>query len=425
MDWYESLQAIMTPSFTSLMVSAGIGLIIGLEREFNTHDQPTHVGGIRTFVLVAIMGNVADWVSKYTTPTVLLVMTAGFLLLISIAYGVQTQKGKLGLTTPVALLLTFILGIANAEGRMQESLAIVVLMTTVLSLKEQLHGFIRQITEEELFAFIKFIVLALLILPMLPKTPFGPDGLLTPRDLGYVVVLVLSFSFSGYLLLKFGNPEKGILLTAIMGGFLSSTLIAWVFSSKSRERKDLALAYGSGIVLASSIMFIRVMVWVSIFALPVAKQLFLPLLMMLLVSLVPAWKVFKKPSNTSEATPLSPGNPLDIKNAILFVLLYVGITWLMSASRQWMSQTMTYLTGAVAGIADIDAITISTAKWAAASPVETHEAATIVLLAVMSNSLFKFLVSVLNGARDIRKTVGLGYGLILAVGAGWLLFWLL
>ncbi|MEY3195167.1 MAG: hypothetical protein RIQ78_1264, partial [Bacteroidota bacterium] len=242
MEWYASLLEILTPTFVRLVVSAGVGLIIGLEREFNTHDQPAHVGGVRTFVLVAILGNVADWVSKYTTPTLLLVMMGGFLLLIGIAYGVQTQKGKLGLTTPVALLLTFLLGIANAEGRMQESLTIVVLMTTVLSLKEQLHGFVHQLTEEEWFAFIKFIVLALLILPMLPKTPFGPDGLLTPRDLGYVVVLVLSFSFSGYLLLKFGNPQKGILITAIMGGLFSSTLIAWVFSAKSRERKDLALA---------------------------------------------------------------------------------------------------------------------------------------------------------------------------------------
>jgi uncharacterized membrane protein (DUF4010 family) len=425
MEWYASLLEILTPTFVRLVVSAGVGLIIGLEREFNTHDQPAHVGGVRTFVLVAILGNVADWVSKYTTPTLLLVMMGGFLLLIGIAYGVQTQKGKLGLTTPVALLLTFLLGIANAEGRMQESLTIVVLMTTVLSLKEQLHGFVHQLTEEEWFAFIKFIVLALLILPMLPKTPFGPDGLLTPRDLGYVVVLVLSFSFSGYLLLKFGNPQKGILITAIMGGLFSSTLIAWVFSAKSRERKDLALAYGSGIVLASSIMFIRVMVWASIFAFTVAKQLFIPLLMMFIVSLVPAWQVFRKTTKTSEVIPLSPGNPLDVKNALFFVVLYTGITLVMSASRQWLSPAMTYLSGAVAGVADIDAITIYTAKWAATTPVQNHEAAVIILLAVMSNSVFKFLVSVLNGAPDMRKTVGLGYGLVLAVGAIWLMYWLL
>lgn len=420
MDWLESFHSVLSPSLISLIVSAGVGLIIGLEREFNTHDQPTHIGGIRTFVLVAILGNTASWVSKFTAAGVLIGLLSGFLILIIVAYHVQTQRGKIGLTTPLALVLTFLLGIANSEGLMQESLAIVVLMTTVLSLKEQLHRVINKITEEELFAFIKFIVLALLLLPLLPTEPFGPSGLLKPRDLGYIAILVLSLSFTGYLLLKYGSPQKGIILTAIIGGLFSSTLIAWVFSAKSRERPDLAQAYGSGIVLASSIMFFRVFAWVTIFAFPVAKELFLPLLLMLMVSLVPTWQVFRSHKKSGEAPPLSPGNPLDIKNAILFVLLYIGITLLMSASRQWLSQTMTYFSGAVAGIADIDAITITTSKWAVTPGGQTRQAATIILLAVMSNSIFKCLVSVFNGTAALRKPVGLGYGLVLLVGVVWL-----
>lgn len=425
MDWLESFKLVLSPTLISFIVSAGIGLIIGLEREFNTHDQPTHVGGIRTFVLVAILGNVADWISKFTSPAILVVILGGFLLLVAVAYHIQSQRGKIGLTTQIALLLTFLLGIANSAGMVQESLALVVLMTTILSLKDQLHGLINKITEEELFAFIKFIVLALLVLPILPTEPFGPNGLLRPRDLGYIVILVLSLSFTGYILLKYGSPQKGILFTAIIGGLFSSTMIAWVFSSKSRERKDLAAAYGAGIVLASSIMFIRVFIWVSIFAFPVAKQLFLPLLLLLLVSLVPAYQVFLNKKKSEEGPPLSPGNPLDIKNAVFFVLLYIAITLLMSASRQWLSQTMTYISGAVSGIADIDAITISTAKWAATATGRTHEAAIIVLLAVMSNSIFKCLVSFFNGAAALRKPVGLGFGLVLLVGTGWLLAWIL
>ena len=173
MDWLTSLSAYLTPALISLIVSAGIGLIIGLEREFNTRDEPGHVGGIRTFVLVAVLGNVADWFSKNTNSGLLIAVSAGFFLLVCVAYYIQTQKGKIGLTTEVALLLTFLLGVANSKGLMQESLAVVVLMAAVLSLKDQLHGFIKQVTEEELFAFIKFIVLALLILPLLPPNPLG------------------------------------------------------------------------------------------------------------------------------------------------------------------------------------------------------------------------------------------------------------
>lgn len=425
MDWLISLGSLLNPALIGLIVSAGVGLIIGLEREFNTHGEPAHVGGIRTFTLVAVLGNVAGWISIHTDPVILIAALAGFFVLVCVAYYVQTKKGKMGLTTEIALLLTFLLGVANSKGLIQESLAVVVVMTTVLSLKDQLHSFISKLTEEELFAFIKFIVLALLILPILPTQSFGPDKSLNPRDLGYVVIMVLTISFAGYLLLKFGNPQKGILLTAVLGGLFSSTMIAWVFSSKSRERADLANTYGAGIVLASSIMFVRVFIWTAIFDFPLAQQLFLPLLLMLLVSLAPAWRVIRQRKAATNAEPLTPENPLDIKNALFFVFLYVGITLLMFASRQWLNPAMTYLTGALAGIADSDAITISTAKWAATPSGQIREAAIIILIAVMSNSLFKGLISVFRGNAALRKPVGIGFGLVLLVGLAWLIFWLI
>ncbi len=422
MGWFDSLNTVLTPFFIGLLVSAGVGLIIGLEREFNTHDEPAHIGGIRTFTLVALLGYCAAWIGKMSDISVLVAVIAGFMLLVGLAYYTQVQAGKTGLTTELALMLTFMLGVFNASGLQRESVSIVVLMALILSLKEQLHGFIRQITEEELFAFIKFIVLALLILPMLPDQSFGPQNLLNLRDMGWIVVLVLSLSFAGYLLLKFGSPNKGILLTAVIGGLFSSTMIAWVFSAKSRENKELAPVFGSGIVLASSIMFIRVIILCLIFAPQVAMSLLFPLLLMLIVSLAPAWQILKKHKRSSDGPQLSPGNPLDIKNAVFFVLLYIAVTLFMHASRQWLGTTMTYLSGALAGIADIDSITIATAKWASATPDSNQQAKVIVLLAVMSNSVFKLLVSLFTGAPELRKPVLLGFGLVLLVGAGVLLF---
>lgn len=423
MDWLESLHTVLTPFFIGLLIAAGVGLIIGLEREFNKHDDPAHIGGIRTFTLVSILGYSAGWVGKSGYPVVQVAVLAGFFLLVVVAYFEQARKGNVGLTTEVALMMTLVLGVMISADYVRESLAVVVLMTLVLSLKEQLHGFIRRITEEELFAFVKFIVLALLILPMLPNESFGPDNLLNLRSLGWIAVLVLTISFTGYLLLKFGNPRKGIPLTALVGGLFSSTMIAWVFSARSRERKDLAPAFGSGIVLASSIMYIRVFAFTLLFAYPVALMLLPPLLCMLIASLIPTWRAFMTPQQESEAPQLSPGNPLDVKNAILFVLLYIGITLLMFGSRQWFGTTITYLSGALAGVADTDAIAISTAKWAAAAPELHRQAAAIILLAVMSNSLFKLLVSIFNGAPELRRPVLYGFGLVLLTGASFSVFW--
>jgi uncharacterized membrane protein (DUF4010 family) len=425
MNLFESLNVLLSPFLTGLLTATGIGLVIGLEREFNTHDKPTHIGGIRTFILASVLGYCAGWIGRLGYPEVLVAALAGFFALIVVAYYAQARKGNVGLTSETALLMTLLLGIVVAAEHVREALAIVVLMTLVLSLKAQLHGFVRRWTQDELFAFVKFIVMALLILPTLPDQAFGPENLLNLRDLGWIVVLVLSISFAGYLLLKFGSPHKGILWTAVIGGLFSSTLVAWIFSARSRERPDLSQAFGSGIVLASSIMFVRVFMLTSLFAFPVALRLALPLSLMLIVSLLPVRKVLQTKATESDAPQLMPGNPLDIKNALYFVVLYIAITYLMFSARSWLDPAMVYLSGAAAGIADIDAITISTAKWASGAPEQHRQAAVIVLLAVLSNSLFKLAVSLFNGSSELRRPVALGFGLVLLAGASALAFWMM
>ncbi len=421
MDWFESLSLALTPFFAGLLVAGGVGLIIGLEREFNTHNDPAHLGGIRTFTLVSVLGYASGVISEKAGDHLLVAALSGFFLLVAVAYYVQTKSGKSGFTTELALLLTFMLGILVSRGFIRESMAIVVVITVVLSLKAQLHGFISKITTEELFAFIKFIVFALLVLPLLPDEPFGPEGILNARDIGWIVMLVLTINFAGYLLLKFSSKQKGILLTAFIGGLFSSTMVAWVFSSRSREKPELSAAYGAGIVLASSVMFVRVFLVTSMFAFPVAMALLLPLLLMLGVSLYPGWQQLRRPGEQSQGPDLTANNPLDIKNALFFALLYIAVALLMYGTRHWLGNTFAYLSGAIAGIADIDAITISTARWASSGRGNTADAANIILLAVMSNSLFKLSVSLVAGTAGVRKPVLTGFGMVLLIGSIYLL----
>ena len=423
MDFLSSFDKLLTPFFVGLLVATGVGVIVGLEREFNTQGDTRHIGGIRTFILTTLLGYCAGWAAKGSYPAVLVVVLAGFFGLVGVAYYAQTKKGNMGLTTEIALFLTLMLGVLISEGFMRESLAVVVIVTLVLSLKQELHGFIQRLTEEEMFAFIKFIVLALLVLPMLPDEPFGPEGLLNLRDIGWIVVLVLSISFVGYLLLKFGGAEKGVLLTAIVGGLFSSTLVAWVFSAKSREHREMGPIFGAGIVMASAIMYIRVFVLTVIFARSLAFMLLPCLAIMLVLSLLPAWYTLRQQKQPADTPELSPGNPLDLKNAVFFVILYVGISLMMYASRQWFGPAVTYLSAVIAGVTDLDAVTISTAKWAALQPEQFRQAAVIVLIAVLSNSLFKLGISLVKGAPEMRRQVLLGFGPVLLTGAAFWVYW--
>lgn len=403
-----------------LLVASGVGSIIGLEREFNTHGEAVHLGGLRTFTLIALTGFIVGELAQHTHIYLLLAATMGFMGLIGIAYFIQTQNQKLGLTSELGMLLTFFLGILIAYRYFQEALAAVVVITTILSLKEQLHNIVKKLTNEELFAFIKFIILALLILPMLPNQTFGPDDSINVRDLGLIVVVVLTFNFGGYLLLKFGSPSKGILLSALIGGLFSSTMIAWVFASRSREKPEYGPVYGAGIVLASSVMLVRVFILTTIFAFPVAKLLILPLSMMLLASVVPAVISWRKEEQVQTGA-LDAGNPLDIKNALFFAGLYIATTLLMYYTREWLNASMVYVSAAITGIADIDAITLSTAKWAAAHPEQSTIAQRLILAAIFSNSIFKLSVSLIRGVPSLRKAALRGFGLVVSAGVLYLI----
>ena len=398
-----------------LLMASGVGSIIGLEREFNTHGEAAHLGGLRTFTLIALAGFIVGELAQHTHIYLLLAATLGFMGLIGIAYFIQTQNQKLGLTSELGMLLTFFLGVLIAYGHIQEALAAVVVITTILSLKEQLHNIVKKLTNEELFAFIKFIILALLILPMLPNQTFGPDNSINVRDLGLIVMVVLTFSFGGYLLLKFGSPNKGILLSALIGGLFSSTMIAWVFASRSRERPEYGPVYGAGIVLASSVMLVRVFILTAIFAFPVAKLLILPLSMMLLASVVPAIISWRRDEQVQTGA-LDAGNPLDIKNALFFAGLYIATTLLMYYTREWLSASMVYVSAAITGIADIDAITLSTAKWAATHQAQSTVAQRLILVAIFSNSVFKLSVSLIRGVPALRFAALKGFGLVIGAG---------
>jgi uncharacterized membrane protein (DUF4010 family) len=414
------LAGILSPFLQGLIVATCIGFIIGLEREFSTRDEKSHLGGIRTFPLVCIFSYTIGVLSKFNTVHLISAALIGFCALTAVSYFTQTEKGKLGLTNQLALLVTFALGILAASGQYINALATATIVAAVLSLKEEIHSFVRQINDEEMKAFIVFFLLALVMLPLLPDQNFGPENLLNGRSIGWIVVIVSSISFAGYLLLKFYGLGRGILLMAVVGGLYSSTMVAWVFSAKSKELPNASARYAAGAVLSSSIMFLRVLFLVSIFNQALVVHLAIPCLILAIVSAVCVLYIYKQDTGDTSETQLPLGNPLDLKNVLFFIGLYIGISYFTHYSRTWFGNTGAYTSGAISGIADIDAITISTANWSK-EPARQLDAAKIILIAMMANSIFKGGMSMIRGSEVFRKWVFLGFAAIIAIGLTMLL----
>lgn len=411
----------LPPFFQGLLVAAGIGLIMGLEREHQQREDTHHFAGLRTFPMVAIFGFVTGLVSDQYMPGLLPAATVGLFLLIAVAYYMQAQRESIGLTTEFALVLAYTLGVLVSLNHYSEALATAVVATVLLSLKERFQWFVKQITQSELAAFIKFFVLVLLLLLLLPDERFGPENLLHYRELGWVILLVCSISFVGYLLLKFSGSRHGILLTALLGGLFSSTMIAWIFGARSRETPALSQALGAGILLSSSVMYVRVLLLTTLFSSAVARQLLFPCLLMLAVSLLAVWYYNRHRDKAGQTEALPLGNPLDLKNAVFFGFLYIGVTLFMYYSRQWLGDSGAYISGMISGVADMDAITISTSKWAKMTS-EADYGANIVAIAALSNTLFKATVATLRGHASMRKYMITGFGAVLLAGGAWLAF---
>ena len=403
--------------FIRMLVAVGIGFVIGLEREHSSLSKKSELfAGVRTFVVVVLLGFLSTMVSILFFPWIFVGALFSVTFIVSVSYWITASRGEIGGTTELTILLAFLLGCTTFMGFLEPSLALTVVVTVFLSLKVSLKTFIGQITHDELYAFITFVVLALLILPFLPNQTFGPFNVFNPKELGWVIVLTSGLGFVGYLLMKFLGTDRGILFTGIVGGLISSTVVTWIFSKKSKEVPDLSIHCAVAILAASTIMIIRVVVWIMIFNPSLWPALTLPVALIFFTGLGTSIYYYRqqrlaKPMDTK--IPL--GKPLNLREAIFFGLLYTGILFLVSYANQQFGNAGIFISSAIAALTDIDAITISLSKLAGENmPFLTAQNA--ILLAALCNTIVKIGISVSAGSKQLRRFVLIGYGLIFLAG---------
>lgn len=289
---------------------------------------------------------------------------------------------------------------------------ITVIMLVMLSSKLRLMNVIGQITQEEIYALVRFVVVALLIFPFLPDENYGPYNVINPHEIGWVIILTSGVGFLGYVLMRVLGATKGVLLTGIIGGLVSSTMVTWIFSKKSKEPGALNALYTSAILAACSIMVVRVFLWVFLFNKSLLAGLLLPL-GILFVSGAGATIYFyvrNKMDNTS-VTNLPLGKPLELTNAVLFGALYVTILLVISYANDYFGNEGIFVTSGIAGMSDVDAITISISKMSVIT-ITARTAQNAILIATLANTIAKFAIALWASSREMRKNIFIGYGLI-------------
>jgi uncharacterized membrane protein (DUF4010 family) len=407
----------------------GLGFFFGLAfEEFNAHSQQTRPGGIRSFPLLALSGALLYRLDT----TRLLPVTAGLLILgvwLSLYYwrhmGDADADGlpNVGLMTAICNVLAYLLGpIAFAEPAWV-AIGVTVIAVLLLTAREKLHGFARRLEVGEIVTAGKFLILTGLVLPFLPSQPVTTLTDITPRQVWLAVLAICTVSYASYLLQRYVAPREGGLWTAVLGGLYSSTATTVVLARQSRTAPSLAGQAQTGIILATAIMYLRLLVVVALFDRPLAIALAPSLLALAASGLVLAGVWYRMSLSTDTVTASeneAPGNPLELTAALVFATLFVAVSLATTWVRANFGDAGLFVLAGIVGLSDIDPFVLSIASGGTSS-LGTATAVATIVVAASSNNVLKAVYTA--GFAGIRQALPASAALALlalgGLGAAW------
>ncbi|HUN98623.1 MAG TPA: DUF4010 domain-containing protein [Bradyrhizobium sp.] len=412
----------------SFLLLLGLGFFFGLAfEEFNAQSQQARPGGVRSFPLLALSGALL-----YRLDTAhLLPVTAGLLVLggwLSLYYWrhiAETDpegQPNIGLMTAICNVLAYLLGPIAFTEPPWAAIGVTVVAVLLLTAREKLHGFARQLEVSEIVTAGKFLILTGLVLPFLPNEPVTTLTAITPHQVWLAVVAVCTVSYASYLLQRYVAPREGGLWTAVLGGLYSSTVTTVVLARRAGAASGQVAQAQTGIILATAIMYLRVLIIVGLFAQPLALTL-MPALLSLAAAglgLAALWWFTSRPATQAAPADAIPRNPLELAPALIFAALFVAVSLAASWARDGFGATGVYGLATIVGLTDIDPFVLSIASGGAA-PLPGNIAAAAVLIAASSNNVLKATYTA--GFAGFRTAIAPAVGLMLlafgGVAAGW------
>lgn len=397
-----------------------IGALIGLEREFvQQRSGEREFGGIRTFALLSLGGAAAAYFTeRYGIALFIAVYAALVLMILASHLGEMIRGEEEGITTEVIGALMPLLGAMMVWDRVELAAALGVTAAFLLSLRPRLHGLARGMSEEDMRATLEFALITAVILPLLPDRGFGPFDVLNPFQIWLLVVFVSGIGFLGYLLMKVLGAERGIDLTGVLGGLVSSTATTLSFAGRSKQQSGFSALFARGILLASAVMFVRLLVWVIAVHPPLLGMVAAPIVTMLVLDLALVVYLWRRGRAAQEAAhqQVELANPLKLRTAIGFGLVFAVVIVGVRAANEFFGSAGVFAASGLAAITDVDSITLSTAQLASRGQLDLRVAAGAITLAALVNTAAKGVMAWSLGSPGLRRALARAFGLIVMGG---------
>lgn len=386
-----------------------IGLMFGLERQRSHRTDEELFAGIRTFPMLTLTGYLAALSgAAWAVPAAVLGVSA--LAVTSYARTVQLQVGA---TTEALAILSPVLG-ACVHSYPMAAAAGAVMVTLLLALKAPLHRLAGSVSEEEILSILKFAVVAVVLLPLLPTTAVDPWLAVVPRHVGWVVVILCAVSLGGYLLVRFLGTRAGWALAGLVGGLVSSTAVTLSFAARARETPALGRSLAVGILLASTVLYLRGLFLIGVFDLDLALYLMPRLVSLFLVSLVIAGFLYRREAG-EEPRLAEVGNPVELGRAFALAALFAAILLATRIAEQKLGTRGLWATGAIGGLLDVDSVAVAVARLRSQGIVGVEAAGGAWLLATLTNLLLKGGVVWSVGGLALLRRIGPAFGVLAAL----------
>lgn len=397
----------------NFLIALLIGALVGIDRERKKAAEPGQsFGGIRTHILLALVGAASARLSVELSMGWLFGVTLaviGAAVVTSYLSNLREHDDAHGLTSEVAAIAVFLLGAMAVAGEADLAVALGVVTSAVLAFKQPLHGAVQRLDTQDVFAGLKLLIASFIVLPLLPDAPIDPWQAINPYKLWLLVTLISALSLAGYVAVRWLGSTHGSALTGLAGGLVSSTATTLSFARSSRDTaEDDGHALAAGILLAWLVMFVRVLVLIAVINRPLLLAAWPPIAAMGAVTgAFAAWHLRAGLAHARGATqqevPVS--NPFSLAAAARFGALFAAVLLVIELAEQHAPGQGVYLIAALAGSADVDAITLSMAD-AARSGDGFAQATAAIVIAVVANTVVKCAAVLALGAGRVRGQVG-------------------
>jgi uncharacterized membrane protein (DUF4010 family) len=422
------------------VMAVALGLMMGLERERSGFErtlvdqggpahrleldraEPPHGSlGARTFALLTLLGWIAVKVGGdgLAMPIAVLALAA---LMIGLYYH-ETSGSDRGLTTEIAALAAPLLGMLLTRDALL-AVAVAVIVTLLLLSKPWFRAWIPRLHREDLTATMQLLLVFAILLPLLPVRTLDPWGVLSPRKMGWMVALIASVDFLGYALNRVLGSRRGAVMTGLVGGLVSSTVVTVTMSRQARGDATLRGPGQVAVMLACAVMSLRVTILAGVVAGPLlARPLLLPMAAMVLVLLGFSGWIYRTGAMDVGGEAVTVKNPFHLKRAAAWGLALAAVLLISAAARAWFGDQGLLVTAALSGLADVDPITLAVSSQVHGVGLPATTAILAIILAIGANTLAKAGFAWISGGRAFGQKLALmlGASLVAALGVAWVL----